>query len=242
MTTIIAKLSKGHWVATAHDVEVLAHERYANSVVVANSDRTYLCVLVVAAQAQLGRPRGRPAAANIDAQLAVLASVHEKFYPAVLRGITTPDIAIEPNLDPKEQRARSLERNSRSAFARSANSTLVAFVKGGGDLRGLDAETVTKTALRAAVAPPEPENRAARQVQRARGVLLRAITRRARDNPDEAATEVESLMDDLQKVLDALNGEPEDEHVETATIASRPPPERSFQRTRVGVPQLHRGV
>lgn len=239
MTTIIAKLTKGHWVATEHDVELLAHERYANAVIVASSDSTYLKVALVAAQAKLGRPRraGKP---NAEAQLTVLNAIHEMFYPAVLRGVTTPDIAIEADLDSKEQRRRSLERNSRSAFARSAMSTLTAFVKGGGDLRGLNPETVTKANLRAAVAPPEPEDRVARQIQRARGALLRAITRRARDNPEEAAQEVESLMEELQKVLNSLDGKSDTEPDETTVVAR--PRDTGPARTRVGTPLLNRGA
>jgi hypothetical protein len=244
MTTIIAKLSKGHWVATENDVETLAHERYANAVVVAGADSTYLRVVLVAAQAKLGRARGRTAPrVNTEGQLTVLAEVHERFYAAVLRGVTTPEIAIEPELDSKEQRARSLERNSRSAFARSAASTLTAYVKAGGDLRALDAATVSKAALRAAMAPPEPEDRVARQIQRARGSLLRAITRRARDNPEEARTEVENLMDELQKVLDALDGnEQEEPEAGATTVVGSRPRDTGPARTRVGIPQLHRGA
>lgn len=241
MTTIIAKLSKGHWVATEHDVEVLAQERYANALVVSNSDSTYLKVVLVASQAKLGRPRGRAARFNAEAQLTVLNGVHEVFYAAVLRGVTTPDVAIEPTLDSKEQRRRSLERNSRSAFARSALSTLTGFVKGGGDLRTLDPETVTKTGLRAAVAPPEPEDKVARQIQRASGALFRAIGRRARDNPEAAREEVERVMDELQKVLDSLNGD-EAEHTATTTVVGAKPRDVGPARTRVGPPMLHRGA
>jgi hypothetical protein len=240
-TTILAKLVKGHWVATEHDVEVLAHERYANAVLVSNSDGTYLKVVLVAAQAKLGRPRGRGVKPNAEAQLTVLSAVHEVFYPAVLRGVTTPDIAIEAGLDPKEQQRRSLDRNSRSAFARSAVSTLTAFVRAGGDLRTVDPATVTKAALRAATAPPEPSEKVARQIQRSSKALLRAIGRRARDNPEAARAEVEALMQEFQRVLDSLDGNGEEEHTETTTKV-RPPPERAFQRTRVGTPLLNRGA
>lgn len=242
-TNIVAKLVKAHYVVhNESEIETLAHERYTSNTVVAQADGTYLRVLLVGTQAKLGRPRGRAARVNAEAQLTVLGEVHELFYAAVLRGITTPEVAIEPTLDPKEQRRRSLERNSRSAFARSAMSTLATFVKGGGDLRTLNAEEVTKAALRAAVAPAEPTDKIARQVQRARGALLRAITRRARDNPEEAATEVKSLMDELQKVLDGL-GEPAQDHTATTTVVGARPRDAGPTRTRVGTPtMLHRGA
>jgi len=244
MNGIVAKLVKAHYVVhNEHEVETLAAERYTSNVVVAQADGTYLRVLLVGTQAKLGRPRGRAAArVNAEAQLAVLVETHERFYAAVLRGVTTPDIAIEADIDSKEQRRRSLERNSRSAFARSAMSTLTAFVKGGGDLRTLDAETVTKAGLRAAVAPPEPEDKVARQIQRASGALLRAVTRRARDNPDEAAREIEGIMDELQKVLDSLNGGEQPEPGATTVVAGARPRDTGPARTRVGTPLLNRGA
>ena len=240
MNGIIAKIVKAHYVIhNESEVESLAHERYASNTVVSQADGTYLRVLLVASQAQLGRPRGRAAKFVAETQVTVLTAVNEKFYPAVLRGITTPDIAVEAGLDSKEQRRRSLERNARSAFARSAMSTLVAFVKGGGDLRGLNPEEVTKSALRAAVAPPEPQDKVERQVQRASGALLRAIGRRARDNPEAAREEVSKVMDDLQRVLDSLNGD--EEHAETTTVVGVR--DRGPTRTRVGSPViLHRGA
>lgn len=243
MTTILAKLQKGHWVATEADVETLAHERYANALVVANTDGTYLRVALVAAQAKLGKPRGRGVKPNAEAQLSVLTAVHTLFYAAVLRGVTTAEVAVEPNLDVQEQRTRSLARNSRSAFARSAMSTLTGYVRAGGDLRTLDPDTVTKRGLRAAFAPKASDSgdRIERQIANATGALVKAVTSRARDNPDKAREEVEAVMDELQKVLDSLgNGEGE---VETeAETPARRATDRGPARTRVGVPMLNRGA
>lgn len=238
--SIITRLIAAHYAATVAQVESLAHERYTSNVAVLNADGTYLRIALVDAQSNLGRPRGRGAAPNAEAQLTVLTKTHEKFYPAVLKGVTTDDIAVENGLDPKEQSRRALERNSRSAFARSAMSTLTAYVRAGGDLRTLDAETVTKASLRAATAPTEPTDKVARQVQRASGMLLRAVTRRAREHPDEAREEIGAVMDELQRVLDSL-GNGDEEHEETTTTA-RPPRDAGSTRTRVGVPQFHRGA
>jgi len=242
MTTINAKLEKGHWVATESDVETLAHDRYANAVAVSGADGTYLRVLLVAAQAELGRPRGRAAArVNTEAQLAVLGRAHERFYAAVLRGIVTPDVAIEPDLPADEQRRRSLERNARSAFARTAMHALVRYVEAGGDLRTLEAANTTKTALRAAVAPPEPTDKVQRQITRAEGALLRAVRRQVRDNPDNARHTLERLLAEFQKALDDLEPEVEEEPAATM-VTRRSIADRGPQRTRVGVPQLHRGA
>lgn len=220
-------------------VENLARERVTSAVEVLNADVTYLSLLVDAMQAGMGKVRrGRYPK---DAQLSVLESVHERFYAAVLRGVTTEDIAIEDGLDADEQRRRSLERNRRSAFARSAKSTVVAFITGGGDVRTLDPATVSKSALRKAVAPPEPQDRTARTLQRAHGMLLRAVQRRARGDPDAARAEVEELMDELQKILDSIGGEPEPPRDATTIVGMRPP-DRGSQRTRVGQPLLHKGA
>jgi hypothetical protein len=241
MVTIVTKLEKGHWVANEHEVETLAHERYANASVVAHADGTYLKVILVAAQAKLGaKRRGKPKAmskADIEAQTQVLKGVHDRFYPHVLKGITTPDIAAEDGIDTTESRRRSLERNARSAFARSAYSTLRAYAEAGGDLRALDAALVSKVALRKALAPPEPTDRIARAVQRSQKALLRALTRQAARNPDAAREAIEGTLEALNGILEQLGGEEDEETEETTTRAERVP-----QRTRVGVPLLNRGA
>lgn len=221
-------------------VEMLARERVLSATVVSDADVTYLSLLVDVMQSQLGKTRRGKV--NSLQQAQVLADVDKRFYAAVLRGVTTEDIAVEDGLEAEEQRRRSLERNRRSAFARSAKSTVSAYITGGGDVRELDPKTVSKAALRKAVAPPEPEDKSERQILRAKGTLLRAITRRARGDPVGARAEVEGLMEELQKVLDALEGEePEEQHHET-TVTSLRGPDRGVQRTRVGTPQLHRGI
>lgn len=244
MTTIIAKLEKGHWVATEHEVETLAHERYANALVVARADGTYLKVILVASQAKLGRKRRTTAAlskADIEAQATVLKDVHERFYPHVLKGVTTDDIAIEEGIDTTESRRRSLERNSRSAFARSAYSTLRAYAEAGGDLRGLDAAMVSKAALRKALAPPEPTDRIARAIQRSQKALLRAIARQAQRAPETARGTIEATVEALNNMLEQLGGEVETDEPGETTVVGKVP-DRGAQRTRVGVPMLNRGA
>lgn len=239
MSTIIARLENDHWVATEAKVESLALERYNNAASVLRIDGTYLRVLVVATQAKIGRnKRGRP---NAEAQTAVLNEVHERFYAAVLRGVTTHDIEIDDDQTPTERTRRSLERNRRSAFARSAKSTLALYVEGGGDLRGLDASTVTKTSLRAAIAPPEPTNKVERQIKRASESLFRAYKRRAKSDPDGTAESIESTIASLREILESLDG---DSDHGTTTVPSRPrPAERNnHQRTRVGTPMLNRSA
>lgn len=239
--TILAKLEKNHWVANEHEVETLARDRYVNAHATAMADGSYLKITLVAAQANLGKSRKVRAAAaksaDKEAQLQVLKSVHERFYPHVLKGITTDDIAIEDGIDTTESRRRSLERNARSAFARSAYSTLRAYAEAGGDLRALDAATVSKVGLRKALAPPEPTDRIARAIQRSQKALLRAIARQATRNPEAAVETVENAISALQRVLESL--EVEAEETGTTTVVGK---DKGPQRTRVGVPLLNRGA
>lgn len=236
--SITTTLARKHYVATEAEVESLAQEQYRGADIAANGASTYLRVLVAGCQAKVGRAR-RGLALRKDAQLEVIGAVHERYYAAVLRGVTTADIEHDANVDSKEQRRRTLERNRRSAFARSAVSTLRLYVNGGGDIRALEVETVSKTQLRKAVAPTEPTDKTERQIQRAEGALLRAIERRARASPEQARDDIERVMEDLQKTLDALNGEAETAPAE-APAAPPPRQDTGARRTRVGVPLLHR--
>lgn len=238
MTTIIHKLERNPAGATDAQVEQLAQARYTAGIEVSRTDGIYLHVLVAACQAKLGPlRRGRaPAAA---AQLSVVDAIHDRFYAAVLRGITTQDVMPEDGLEAKEQQRRTLERNRRSTFARTAKATLVAFARGGGDLRSLDATSVSKAQLRAAVAPPPTGDKTQQRIARGEGVLLRAIRRQARDAPDAARTTVERLMDEFQKVLDGLTDEQTADVGATTTLVARGAA-KGHTRTHVGTPMLNR--
>src|SRR5580658_6408341 len=180
MTGIIEKLESTTNVATEAQVESLASESYKAGLVVHRTDGVYLRVLVVACQAQLG-PVRRGRAPNAEAQMTVLETVHEKYYAAVLRGVTTPDVASDGKLEAIERNRRTLERNRRSNFARTARSVLAAYANGGGDIRALDPRGVTKASLREATKPSEGSE--SEPVTRAQDAIIRAITRQAREDP-----------------------------------------------------------
>lgn len=226
-------------------VELLARERVTSATIVSNADFTYLSLLVDAMQSQLGKTRRGKV--NSLQQAQVLADVDKRFYAAVLRGVTTEDVAIEDGLDVDEQRRRSLVRNGRSAFARSAKSTVSAFITAGLDVRALDPKTVSKAALRKAVAEvsaPEPEGREQRILAKAEGAILRAIARLARAGPDAALDELDRLIEHLEKRRQELGGEPEEaeEQHATTTVVGMRAPDRGPARTRVGTPLLNRGA
>lgn len=216
---------KSKYAMNEQQVESLAAEYAAASSETARINGTYLRVLVVACQAILGKvKRGRVAR---DAQLEVLADVSGKFYPAVLRGVTTPDIVHEPTLAKEEATRRSRERNRRSTFARAAKSTLATWIGAGGDIRGLDAETVTRDPLLVQVRKSRGTSEATHKLERYKAAIVRLVEREAREDPDAARTALESTIEALQAELDALSVNGNRAPVEAvATIPHRTPARR----------------
>lgn len=227
------KIASAHYVANDAQIEALAREQYTATAQVGVANSTYLRVLVVGCQAELGGRRGR-APARPDAHLAVLERVHERFYACVLRGVTTEDVTPDDTLDRAEKARRMLERNRRSGFARSAATTLRNYIQAGGDLRALDVETTTKTALQqfvASKAAPDMDKIGSR-VARAEKTLLTALKRMAKEDPDRAAEVMEAITERLQVALSELEPSPQ---VVAGTPAEATPTGR-HARTRVGVP------
>lgn len=195
MHTIVSKLVQGEYSASEQDIESLALERYNNHGTVNQTDNTYLRVLTRNAQSRNGTARNR------RTQVKHVNAAHVAFYAAVIRGVTTHDIAHDDTVDKAEKTRRSLERNRRSAFARTSKSTLVGYIKSGGDLRALDIGGLTKSGLRCAMKPPEPKDKIERQIERAQGGLLRALTRKFRVNAPGAEDTIEAAQTALGVLL-----------------------------------------
>lgn len=171
-------------------IEALAAERLTAD----QADGTYLRALIVASQSKLSARRGGKRAA-----LAAIEESSAVYYAAVLRGVMTVDIIVTEGLEAAEAQRRVHERNRRATFARSAKSTIVAWVREGGDLRSIDADTVTKTELRVSVAASRTKPGVA--VDRAQAAILKAI---ANESPESARTRLEAVMEALQAALDDL--------------------------------------
>jgi hypothetical protein len=209
---------------TESQVETLASQRTRNLLDCDQADGMYLRALIHHTQGRFGAFHGkRPAT---ESQLEALALVAQPLYEAVLRGVTTPDIAIEGGIEHGELTRRTRERNRRATFARSAKATLVAWCNAGGDIRKLDAATVTKTELRKSVmASRDPSAGVERTIERAERRIIASITAQARGSPDAARGALEAVIEHLQAALDEL---PEgDQHDDVAHV-----------RTRVGVPKF----
>lgn len=211
---------KNLYLMTEDQVETLASERTQSLKATDSLDSTYLRVLVTGAQSKLGPKKGkRP---DTETQLTAFESVAVPYYAAVLRGVMTDDIALDATLDAAEVQQRTRERNRRAIFARTAKSTIVGWVREGGDIRAINVATVTKTELQRAVTAARSERgeTVATRIGRAQAAILAAV---AREGPDHARERLEAVIEALQEALDEL---PDNErHHESTTI-----------RTRAGVP------
>lgn len=142
---------------------------------------TYLRCLIVAASDS--RKRG----------IKAVDEAHDAFYPAVLRGVG----------------GEGAEQNRRATFARSAASTLRAYIRKGGKLADINVHEATKGTLRAFGAPPESGDRVERSAARATDALLRALRRMAKRDLTEARRLVSEVVDSIREVVPARGRVPE---------------------------------
>lgn len=146
----MTSLETRDFVATPADIESLTRSLITAAFQDLQSRTTYLKALVATSQAELGLPvRQRAArialeltAEDTKAQLAAVESVHARFYDAVIAAIKAApvDIAV-----PARQRKKLM--HNKANFARTAKSTLRAWLRSDHDLRTLTAARVTKTSL-----------------------------------------------------------------------------------------------
>lgn len=218
---VLEKIVRANYAATEADVEQLAHS-YLDAISQGQqAGGGYLRILIATAQSKLGTPKRR-SKVDTQAHQVVLREIHARFYPAVLKGITTPDIVDDPTVEPEEARRRVLERNRRSTFARTAKSTLEAFMRAGGDVRMLDPQTITKSAVRQYAvnrAPQDGRSERARIVRAADRIEKALVALRA-SSPSEAAVLLEALLDRFEG-LQQHEPEADRRHAESTTIVPR---------------------
>jgi hypothetical protein len=221
---IITVIARAHYAATPEQVEQLAHVAASG----VHAGTAYLRVILAHMQSRLGRPRrGKQAE-----QLPVLEAIHAELYPSVLKGVGPDEM----------ERA---ERNALATFARSMVTTVRRFIETGGDVRGLEVVTATKTGLRKATQPPAEapadESRMQRGFRRAGEGVLRAAHRLARGDPNDARQRIEGLMDQLETLLAELPAESAQPDVggQTTTIVAG---RSGVGRASTTPAQLHRGA
>lgn len=222
MNKIEEKLESKQYVASDHDVELLAAAHLACSEASKRADVSYLRILVQQLQSRFNGVKGRRRASAADLQnhSKFLAEVHTRLYVFVLKGVTTPEVVDEETLDVDTRRGRAAVRNSRAGFARSSASTLQAFIRAGGDVRSLDVAAVSKSQLRTWANAQQPDhNSAAAAIQSA----IRRVEREAMEmEPDDARTTIEDCMQRLQAILDGLEDRKPDAGAITQTLRARP--------------------
>lgn len=196
-------MKKSPYALTVAEIETLASENVSAQAVTSRVGITYLRVLVVSLQATLG-PRGRGRHVKPATQLEALEHCSTPFYEAVLRGVTTPEVAHDATANRDEQRRRAFERNRRSAFARVSKSALASYIKAGGDVRTLDADTVARDPLQAHARQARGASESAYQLDRLAGRVLRIAKRAARTDVDAAKAELRKVIESLQAAYDEL--------------------------------------
>jgi hypothetical protein len=206
---IVETIVKANYSANAGQLELLA----AAIVLGDMADVTHLRVLLHNMQSKLGRPRR----GKQPPQEPVLDAVHEEMYPHLLKGVGPDDMD-------------QTERHRKANRFRSNASTVRFFIRNGGDVRGVDVATVTKSGLRRAVqssgeTSTENETRTQRGFRTHAAAVLSAAQRLARGDPEDARERIEGLMDQLEKLLNELGAPAQQQDVGGATttiVAGRP--------------------
>lgn len=198
--TLIEELTKAHFLATDDQVRLLAG-RYATGLQAQDSVKgCYLRVLTAATI-----KAAKPAKGKASEIMEHLDKVHESYYALVMKGVTTPDIADDESLDQEQRTLRSLERNRRSNFARSAKTALTSYLKAGGDLFQLDPDTVTKRELQAfvtAMRNKESEPKTLKhRAELAVGRIEELCRELADEDKDSALVTVQELMARMTNLL-----------------------------------------
>jgi hypothetical protein len=218
---VIKKIEGARFLATEHDIELMARVRQDGIDQEAKITGTYLKVLVALTAhaiggktAHLSRRRGKLASGlqpnEVADHLATLESVNSMCYGAVQKAVITSDVEQSEELAPSEKSRRALERNRRTNYARTAMTAVRMFVEAGRDVRDVDVRSVTKGWLRETAeryAPPVPSVSTAR--------LLRAATRAgerivaeaeelATIDPDQAEALLTALVDQLSDTLERI--------------------------------------
>lgn len=201
--SVLDQLIANKFVATDAQIETLARLNLLNIQGLDNVRGAYLKSLVADTQAT-AKPAARKKTAEI---LTALDASHERFYAAVMRGAVTPDIADADNLDQEERTRRSLERNRRTTFARTAKNALANYIKASGDVFALDPLTVTKVelqmfviAMKAKASAPTLEHRASLAMEK-----LEELTRELADDDHDAAVQaVQEVMARMANFLTEL--------------------------------------
>lgn len=223
-------IEKANYVATPDDVEKMAREQFEASQLQGRTHSTYFKILLACVQTEIaGKPtlrqgRGALPALDTDKHLEAFEAVNGRLYAAVIRGTVTPDIEPSDSLSTEEKNRRSMERNRRNTFARTAASTMRKFIRLGGDIRKIVVPTASKPAMASATPKgdsPNDDAIARARVKRAANRLATVVEELAADDRKLAAEALQEAMPEVAALLARMAGKPTDKP-ETAIADSRP--------------------
>lgn len=147
------QLEKDQYVTTPAGIKALVKEKLTAVATSVRSNVNYLRALVATTQAELGsEPHQRSVKMpkltkeSRVAQLTALEAVHEKFYGAVLEAIEDTPLTEDEKPTNGRTSAKAIVTR-RATFARTAKSTVRAWIKAGHDITALAAAHVTKPSL-----------------------------------------------------------------------------------------------
>jgi hypothetical protein len=207
---ILTQIENANYLATADAIEKLAATRFDSQDLADRAQGAYFrAVLASTQRAIAGKPTlrvrkargaGALSAPQIANHLEAFERVNTELYGAVIRGSVTPDVADSDSLKTEERRERSLARNRRTNYARTAASAIRGFIRGGGDVTRIPVGSATKSELlkrgmNATTGTPET------RIERAATRLMSAIETLGEE--DEAAAR-EVLQATLKKSTELL--------------------------------------
>jgi len=204
MTTIVEQIKEANYLISEEQVEQLAQLYIGTARALGDAQGSYFKVLLAALQAKLGTARKKYPNLK-EAQIQQLDQIHEKFYAAVMRGVTTEEVTLV-GADELELRKRKMEIHRRAVFARTAKSTIHTYIDTGGDVRKLDINETSKAKLRKEIneAKGTPSWNSVIEVHRTK--IEKVCSDLAKSDPGQARDILESVLSHIQGVLDNLPG------------------------------------
>lgn len=150
--------------------------------------------------------------ATTEKALEAVTEAYDHLYAVVLDAVTTPDLLPSPDVSQEERTRRSVERNRRSTFARSAKATLVAAIGAGARLAAMDPATITKEELRRLYAGDggaRDSGTVQERVTKAETRLESVLQELAKEDIDEARKRFELMVEKCRMILYAEEAPPD---------------------------------
>ncbi len=212
---ILTQIENAHYLASVETIEKLAATRFDSQSLADRAQGTYFRTVLASTQkaiagkptlrARQPRSQGALTAPQIGAHLEAFERVNTELYGAVIRGSVTPDVADSDSLKPDERRERSLARNRRTNYARTAASAIRGFIRGGGDVTRIAVGSATKSALlqrgmNATTATPES------RVERAATRLMASVETLGKGDESAAREVLQSTLKRCTELLAKMGG------------------------------------